>query len=169
MSKPTAGHCTICEKYFTLLHWHHTVPQAVGGKDSLQIPLCSQCHNVLHAHANSILASIRTGRRTKRTFWQNNIEQLNAKPYVQIIVESVQAYEESLPGGKEWMFSARIPDKLYKALRLYKNDTTGLKSIEQALLVCLSEALKSKGYYETDNTLSEASEIQVKKPSTPLW
>lgn len=169
MNKYESGHCTICENYFTLLHWHHTVPQAVGGRDSLQIPLCSNCHNVLHAHANAILASIRNGRSIKRKYWQNSTEEENAKPYVQIIVESVLAYEENTPSGKEWMFSARIPDKLYKALRLFKEDTSGLSSLEQALLACLAEALKNKGYYETNNSLSEKSKGKTKKPPTTLW
>ena len=168
--KYVEGNCTICTKYFTLLHWHHTVPQALGGKDSLQIPLCAQCHNQLHAHAEAIVARTRTGRSIKRRYWANENEERNAKPYIEILVNSILAAVENSVAGKEWMVSSRIPDAVHKALHLYKIDS-GLRNLDQALLLCLAETLKKKGYLNDghDNSHTQAGKSRTKKPSTPLW
>ena len=174
MSKSTQvkyneGSCTICQKHFTLLHWHHTVPQALGGKASLQIPLCAQCHNQLHAHAEAIVARNRTGRSIKRRYWAHEHEELNAKPYIEILVGAIQAAVETAIDGKEWMVSSRIPDAVHKALHLFKIDS-GLRNLDQALLLCLAETLKKKGYLNGhDDTLSQAGKSRAKKSSTTLW
>ena len=168
MVKYKEGHCTICRNYFHLLHWHHTVPQALGGKDSLQIPLCSQCHNVLHANAEAVVASQRRGKPIKRTYWSNPEHEINAEPYLQILVDSILSAK---PSGEEamWMISSRIPDALHKALHLYKIDS-GLKNLDSALLLCLTETLKNKGYLNGhDTTLAPTSKAGTKGPKANLW
>lgn len=167
--KAKSGDCTICRQHFNLLHWHHTVPQALGGKDSLQIPLCSQCHNLLHAHAEAIVASHRNGRKISRVYWSTPEEENNARPYLDILVEAIISTSDTFDESKMWMLSSRIPDALHKALHLFKIDS-GLKNLDQALLICLSETLKNKGYLnEHDSTLRRTGKTGTEKPKTTLW
>lgn len=168
--KYNEGLCTICVKHFTLLHWHHTTPQALGGKDSLQIPLCSQCHNLLHAHAEAVVAQVRTGRQSKRQYWANDTQEQNAKPYLDILVSAILSAADNGVAGKKWMISSRIPDEVHKALHLFKIDS-GLRNLDQALLLCLAETLKKKGYLDgqDDNSQSQTGKSRTKKPSTSLW
>ncbi len=169
MEKYKEGDCTICRQYFTLLHWHHTVPQALGGKDSLQIPLCAQCHNQLHAHSEAIVARMRTGKAITRTYWRTPDEIENAQPYLEILVTAIS----SVPvegAHKMWMISSRIPDSLHKALHLYKVDS-GLRNLDQALLLCLTETLANKGYIENgnDNSQPNSNKSSTKNTKASLW
>lgn len=167
MEKYKQGDCLICRAYFNLLHWHHTVPQALGGKDSLQIPLCSQCHNVLHAHAEAIVARQRNGRKITRQYWNTPDEELNAEPYLAILVNAILSAPEQ-NGNKMWMISSRIPDALHKALHLYKIDS-GLPNLDQALLLCLVETLSNKGYINDNTTHNGTNKVQPKATKAPLW
>lgn len=167
--KHKSGHCTICRNFFNLLHWHHTVPQALGGKDSLQIPLCSQCHNVLHAHAEAVVAARRNGKPITRTYWSNQEQEQNAEPYLQILVDSISSAPQISDQDKLWMISSRIPDALHRALHLYKIDS-GLKNLDSALLLCLTETLKNKGYLNGhDTTLPPTSKTGAKGSKANLW
>lgn len=167
-AKYQEGLCTICTRHFSALHWHHTVPQALGGKDSLQIPLCGSCHTQLHAHAEGIVARQRTGRKVSRNYWANHVEEANARPYIEILVTSILNAPSSL-AGKMMMVQSRIPGDVHRALHLYKMDS-GLRNLDQALLLCLCETLKKKGYLNgNDTTHSPSSEGKPEKPATPLW
>lgn len=162
------GACLICTRHFSALHWHHTVPQALGGKDSLQIPLCGSCHTQLHANADGVVARIRTGRKMTRKYWVNVQEESNAEPYIEILVKAILNAPPSL-AGKEWMVQTRMPDKLHKALHLFKIDS-GLPNLEQALLLCLAETLKKKGYLNgNDESHTQTGQGNSKKPAAPLW
>jgi hypothetical protein len=162
------GLCTICTRHFSALHWHHTVPQALGGKDSLQIPLCGSCHTQLHAHAEGIVARQRTGRKVKRTYWSNPEEETRARPYIEILVTSILNASSSL-AGKVFVVQSRIPAEVHRALHLYKMDS-GLGNLDQALLLCLCETLKKKGYLNgNDKPHSQAGESEPKKPAASLW
>jgi hypothetical protein len=168
-AKAKSGACTICTQHFQLLHWHHTIPQALGGKNSLQIPLCAQCHNQLHAYAEAIVAQRRTGRKIRTSYWANETEELNAQPFVKLLVDSISAAVENSVEGKLWMLSSRIPDNVHKALHLFKIDS-GLRNLDQALLLCLAETLKKKGYLNgNDNSDTQKNQSGAKEPPTPLW
>lgn len=169
MEKYKEGDCTICRQYFTLLHWHHTVPQALGGRDSLQIPLCAQCHNQIHAHAEAIVARQRTGKSIIRQYWRTPQELENAQPFLEILVTAISNAPTS-GDGKMWMISSRIPDALHKALHLYKVDS-GLPNLDQALLLCLTETLANKGYIDNGNDKAHVNshKNRTKNAKTPLW
>jgi hypothetical protein len=167
-AKYQEGLCLICTRHFSALHWHHTVPQALGGKDSLQIPLCGSCHTQLHAHAEGIVAQQRNGRKISRTYWTDHTQEENAKPYLEILVVSIMNAPSSL-AGKFFMVQSRIPAVVHRALHLYKMDS-GLRNLDQALLLCLSETLKKKGYLNgNDKPDSSSSKGEPEKPATPLW
>jgi hypothetical protein len=166
--KYSAGACVICTKYFKQLHWHHTVPQALGGENSLQIPLCATCHGQLHAHAEGVVARQRTGRKSKRSYWANATEEHNAKPYIEVLVNSILNAPTSL-AGKMWKMQSRIPDEVHSALQLFKIDS-GLPNLDQALLLCLAETLKKKGYLNGyDKPDAQAGKSGSKKSAASLW
>lgn len=166
--KYQSGSCTICTRHFSALHWHHTVPQALGGKNSLQIPLCGSCHTQLHAQAEGVVARLRGSKKKPRTYWANDLEERNAKPYTEILVNSIRNAPPSL-AGKEWTVQSRIPDAVHKALHLYKIDS-GLRNLDQALLLCLAETLKKKGYLNgNDNTHKTSGKGDSKESAASLW
>ena len=142
------GNCTICTKWFPLLHWHHTVPQALGGKDSLQIPLCAQCHNLLHAHALAIVARHTTGRKTTKNFWANAVMENNAGEYVKIIVDA--ALSDNV-AGKQYVMQFKASPALHTALQLYKMDSN-VSSLEKAMVLAISETLRRRGYLDNEHS-----------------
>lgn len=169
MAKEVEGNCTICTQYFSLLHYHHTVPRALGGEDSLQIPLCAQCHNVLHAEAEAIVAKKRTGKEISRTYWTSPLHADNARPFLEILVNAMLNADLAPIENKLWIIQARAPDALRRAMQLYKLDS-GLPSMEKALLLCLAETLKKKGYLNgNDKSQSHSGQEKPKKPAAPLW
>lgn len=143
------GDCTICEKWFPLLHWHHTIPQSLGGKDSLQIPLCAQCHNLLHAHSLAIVAKRKTGRKSSKNFWANLTMENNAGPYLQILVEAILS--DAHVSGKEYVMQFKASPALHTALQLYKSDSN-VSSLEKAMILAISETLRTRGYLEDEHS-----------------
>jgi hypothetical protein len=168
MKKYKEGSCTICEQHFTLLHWHHTVPQALGGKDSMQIPLCSQCHNLLHANSEAVVAARRGGKANTRTFWKNTREESNAQPWLEILVDAIENAASVV--GKNYMMRFEAPAHLHRALQLFKMDS-GVTSLDRAVILAISETLRAKGYLN-DNSTEEhqrKSSGNTQTPKTPLW
>ena len=140
--------CTICRYSFELIHWHHTIPQSLGGKDSLQIPLCAQCHNMLHAHGDAIVAARRNGTTIKRKFWKNCQDETNAAPYLEILVSALERGRDVL--GKQYVMSIKASPALHKALHLFKQDSNA-GSLENAMIILLSEQLRNKGYLDNEH------------------
>lgn len=161
------GNCTICTKWFPLLHWHHTVPQALGGKDSLQIPLCAQCHNLLHAHALALEAKHRTGRKITRRFWSNPTMENNAGDYVKIIVDAALAANVK---GKFYVMQFEATPALHLALQLYKMDSK-VSSLEKAIVLAISETLKNRGYLDNEHSKGNQrkGEAGIAGSLTDLW
>jgi hypothetical protein len=143
------GDCTICEKWQALLHWHHTIPQSLGGKNSLQIPLCAQCHNLLHAHSLAIVARKKTGRKSHKNFWATPTMEHNAGPYLQILVEAILSDENVK--GKQYVMSIKASPALHTALQLFKADRN-VGSLEKAMLLAISETLRTRGYLEDEHS-----------------
>lgn len=165
--KYKSGTCVICTNYFNLLHWHHTIPQALGGKDSLQIPLCSDCHNVLHAHAEGIVANIRSSRKISRVYWNNSIKENNARPYLEILVKAILDPPLS-PEDKETKISIPVPYDVHRGLHLLKMDKN-LGSLVNTVLYCIVFTLKSKGILSGNDKHKEEKQKTIKKSKTSLW
>lgn len=123
--------CTICREHFATVQYHHTTPRCYGGEDSLQIPLCATCHNLLHIEAESALA----GRKPRE--WKTAEAQSNAVPYIRLIVEAARTFK----GVKSYSMHLKIPQALYKAL---KDSQQGM-SLEKTILTLLAESLRTKG------------------------
>lgn len=167
-AKYKSGYCTICENHFQLLHWHHTVPRALGGSNSLQIPLCAQCHNQLHAHADGIVASQTSSRKVKRVFWDSQKQLDNALPYIGILVKSITSAKEHGVEDKMWAMQLKVPDNLHKSLIRLKQDSP-LNNMEEVVLMCLGKALKDLGYYETDNAADTKRKSNSKGSIPKMW
>lgn len=166
MDKYKEGNCTICEKHFDLLHWHHTVPQALGGKNSLQIPLCAQCHNLLHANGEAIVASRRTGNGIKRRFWKTSTEETNAAPYLEILVNAILKGRNVQ--GKMYTMHFQATPALHRALQLFKMDS-GVSSLDAAALLLISDQLRTKGYLEHEQGHSKPDQqAQQNSPNGSL-
>ncbi len=160
MEKYNSGSCTICTKHFELLHWHHTIPRSLGGENSLQIPLCAQCHNLLHAHGVAIVAARRSGKGVKRKFWKNTTEEINAAPYLEILVKALLKGDDV--HGKQYVMSFKATPALHRALSLYKKDSSA-QSLEHALIVLISAQLRNMGYLEHETTRHTRSDQRTQQ------
>ena len=143
MGEGSSGHCTICEQFFSVLHWHHTIPQSRGGKDSLQIPLCSSCHNILHANGVAVQARIRGSKKPVRQFWANDRQARLAEPYLQILVQALmlpiaEGYEAQHP------IHLAVDPSLYEMIKLLQSDL-GLSSIEKTIRHSIMQAISERG------------------------
>jgi len=170
MEKYTSGDCTICTKYFSLLHWHHTIPQALGGVNSLQIPLCSDCHNVLHAHANAIVARIRSLKPIKKNFWPRPGDLERAQKWLEILVQSI-LHPPVQQEDKEYKLQTTVPANIHAGLMMLKSELPQLKSLDQAVLYCIAHTLKSRGLHNDNRRTERTSkgESESEKPATDLW
>ena len=170
MQKYGSGTCTICAEYTTMLVWHHTVPQAQGGVDSLQIPLCASCHTILHANADAIIAKIQSGRSIKRTYWKDEATGRRAQKYVGMIVDAVLYQDDN--DGKDYKLNVTVDCTLHKALKLLKNDLEGVTNISDAILYCVHSTLNQRGLLNAKNNRREHPKESKKisrKSRSDLW
>ena len=55
-------HCCICRTTeLEVLHGHHVIPQACGGRDGRVVDICAKHHNMIHVMAVKIATQIRKG------------------------------------------------------------------------------------------------------------
>lgn len=136
--------CCICTKFTRSIHWHHTIPQACGGAESLQIPLCGDCHTQLHSKASAIVARIHGHRKTKLgAYWANPMHEGYAEPWLQILVNAILVP----PAGEGKMVllpSQRVKLDLRYGLELLKRDLGNI-SVANAIMYCIKFTLNSKG------------------------
>lgn len=143
--KYKSGHCTICTEFFSVLHWHHTVPQSRGGKDSLQIPLCGNCHTVLHANAVAVQASLRRGskKKTVRQFWPNAEQEERAAPYLEILVKALMLpIAEGYTG--QHPIQLTVDTETYELIKLLQSDL-GVSSIVKTIVHSIKYTLSERG------------------------
>jgi hypothetical protein len=168
VKKQEDGRCTICAAYTTMLVWHHTVPQAYGGVDSLQIPLCASCHTILHANADAIVAKIQSGKSITRRFWTDDNAADRAKKYVALIVNAT-LYQHEVE-NKEYKLNVVITAELHNALVRLKQDLPGVSTLNDAVLYCVVTTLASRGLYCVGNEEhSEKSAQLTGKSRSDLW
>lgn len=164
-----SGNCTICTEYFTLLHWHHTVPRSLGGENSLQIPLCSDCHNVLHANADAVVAKIRNGKSIKRRFWKTPENAERAERWLGILVNAILSPPVAME-DKGYKTTVEVPQELHKGLNMLKQDLPGVNNLQETVLYCIAETLKSRGLINVreESNPSEGRRL-TKKSKADLW
>jgi hypothetical protein len=137
--------CVVCG-YVTegVTHSHHTTPQAYGGHDSLQVDLCSNCHNNIHAHALALITFQRNGKPIKRRFWNNSEQEARAMPLVQKIVAAEATVD---PEAREITLNVTIDSVTHRKLKLLKQDlaSRGITSLEGTLLFLIHQATARYG------------------------
>lgn len=147
--------CTICDISESVMHSHHTVPQCRGGKESLQIILCSSCHNILHANALYVVSCIKNPKRKRRTlgFWSSPEEEARARPWIEVLVK---AFLTDVPNSDslEHPVSALLSHKDWQLFKILAKDLG--TSQEKALEYCIKFTLAKKG-------------IKHEQTSTELW
>lgn len=157
----SSGPCTICEQYFVVRHWHHTIPRSRGGEDSLQIPLCASCHNTLHANGVAIVARIKGSKKPVQSFWPDVEQERRAKPYLEILVKAlllpiVEGYEAQHP------LHLSVDTPFYEMVKLLQQDL-GAPSIQKTIVHCIQRTLSERGLGNVAKGNREVSQ------SSELW
>jgi hypothetical protein len=160
MGNGSGGTCTICTQYFSVLHWHHTVPQSRGGKDSLQIPLCSSCHNILHANAVALVARSRGSKPKTIQFWASSEQEKRAAPYLEILTKALllpiaPGYEAQHP------IHLTADTSLYEMIKLLQSDL-GASSIEKTIRHAIMQTISERG-------LGNAARNREAQQKSQLW
>jgi len=145
--------CRICLTQCAVLHSHHTVPRSRGGDSSLQIDLCANCHNLLHAEAVHRTARIRNSKLKVRRFWRNPEDEHRAQPFLATLVAALVA---PLPAGckRLHLLSVSVPTPVLDQVRFLQNDLA-IPSLEQTLAYCVNYTLSHKGIQNEKNTSTE--------------
>lgn len=163
--------CCICGKFTRAIHWHHTVPQALGGKDSLQIPLDGDCHTSLHAKASAVLSKM-NGKRKEPVgeFWDDPFAENLAEPWLRILIDAMMNPPVD-PSQKQILLpSISVDAETRFALELLKRDTAGITSMSQVLRYCIELTLKHRGLRNNEQQNSSHSRHKgTGKKRTDLW
>ena len=137
------GSCTICLSSGTVLHMHHTVPQARGGKDSLQIPLCGDCHTILHANALAVVSRIKNPNRKVRRFWKTEAIQDRAERWLQILVAALMTPDENAAAITEHPVGTKLDAEYFQLFKTLAADLGC--SQENTVLYCIKYVLSKRG------------------------
>lgn len=135
--------CLVCEKSTSNIHMHHTVPQCRGGKHSQQIPLCGDCHTVLHAHALHVFTAIKNNRRSTKSYWSNPQHEERAMPFVGIIVNAFMMPIQSGEPSKHPILTT-VDGETMLLLKRLKQDI-GASSIDATLRYCILKTCERQG------------------------
>ena len=92
----------------------------------------------------------------------------NAGPYLQILVEAI-VNDQSVE-GKLYTMMFKAPPALHTALQLYKMDSN-VGSLEKAIVLALSELLKSRGYLDNEHSTRDQHKGKSgsKRSQPRLW
>lgn len=165
------GNCTICTRFFSTLHWHHTIPQALGGVHSLQIPLCGNCHTTLHANADAIVAKMRGGKNIKKNYWPNPGDAERAQEWLGILVNAMLDPSTVNVKDKQFLISTKIDYETHQALVQLKK-MLKVTNLQDVYLFCIANTLKQRGLYNEHKCNSERTKESTgrfEKPKTDLW
>lgn len=139
-----SAQCTICLKHLPVPHMHHTVPRSRGGENSLQIPLCGDCHTVLHANAVYVVSKMRNPKRQAQTFWPTEAVRERAEPWLKILVEALATPDEEAAAVTEYPIGAKLSLEEFRLFKLLAKDLGC--SQEQAVLYCVKYMLQIRGF-----------------------
>lgn len=164
--------CCICGGLTRNIHWHHTVPQALGGVDSLQIPLDGDCHTTLHAKANAVISRL-AGRRKEPVgnFWADPRAEQMAETWLKILVDAMMN-PPVVAGQKEILLPMiKVDVNTRFAMELLKRDTPGMTNMSQVLRYCIEYTLRNKGIKDEskDESTERRSNQKTGKKRAKLW
>jgi hypothetical protein len=139
--------CAICTIRTSAIHWHHTIPQSLGGINSLQIPLCGNCHTTLHSKADALVAFKRGGKPPKQRYWDKIEHEHSADFWLNVLVQSM-LNPPKMQGEKLTLLpSIKVNDGRRKQLGLLKDSLKhqGITNMSQVLEYCVKFTLIQKG------------------------
>lgn len=165
--------CIICTKMTGAINWHHTVPRSLGGTESLQIPVCGDCHTSLHSNALGVVAQINKPRKSNaphKTYWANPADQQRAKHWLQILVQALLLPPISVGDKKTLLPMIAVDSSTRQQLSLMQKDLQGVTNLEQLLLFCINYTLKNRGYKnDKEPQLEEDRHGKNRNRRTHLW
>lgn len=157
----TNASCTICSVHESVMHSHHTVPQSRGGKDSLQIILCSGCHNILHANALYIVSKIRNPKKPAREFWATELQRQRADPWLQILVQALATPNSESALSTEHIVTVKLVGDDFQLFKLLAKDLGC--SQEKAVEYCIKFVLNRRGL-KNEKTKPDLWFLHASKP-----
>lgn len=139
--------CSICGILTSAIHWHHTIPQSLGGTDSLQIPLCGNCHTTLHSKADAIVAYKRGGKEPKHRYWNKLEVEQKADPWLAVLVKAMLNPPKNQGEKLTLMPNIKVNDEVKHQLGLLKETLKhkGITNMSQVLEYCVHFTLIQKG------------------------
>lgn len=139
--------CCICHQWTRNIHWHHTTPQALGGKDSLQIPIDGDCHTTLHAKADAAASFLRGNRNEPPgRYWDSWESEQRAQPYLEILVSSLLNPPISDGEKRIKLANPEVDLPTRELLDRLKKDLPGVTNMSQVIDYCIHYTLRTKGY-----------------------
>ena len=154
------GTCTICLSGGSNLHMHHTIPRSRGGEDSLQIPLCGDCHTILHANALYIVSRIKNPKRKVKRFWANEAIRNRAERWLQILVTALITPDEDAAATTGHQVGTTLSADDFQLFKLLAADLGC--SQENAVEYCVKYVLGKRGF-KNEKTKSELWFLPVPK------
>lgn len=136
--------CTICTCESSALHMHHTVPRSRGGENSLQIPLCGDCHTTLHANAVYLVSKLNNPKRESKTFWVDHATQERAQRWLEILVRALVSASPEQAAITEYPVGTKLKQQEFIAFKQLAKDLGC--SQEKAVEYCIKYVLKIKGF-----------------------
>lgn len=131
--------CSICGKGecdSEVIHIHHVVPQACGGKDGATVPLCSGHHNMIHVLAVKMATAIRNGKSVE-FFWPEGHGKANVAKY--LVGEIVKYTLQSKT--KQYKVVIELDQLERDMLELLKQDH-GVSSLKKAIYSSLNDSFR---------------------------
>jgi hypothetical protein len=139
--------CSICLKNYSVMHSHHTIPQARGGKNSTQVILCATCHNQVHAKALAVISFLNNNRKSVGTFFTIQEYEDRADQFVQLLVQSLQKTE-----NRKHKVCVELSTDTFQQLKLMQKDCS-ISTLEQTVKHCIDRVLLNKGYTQQLSSL----------------
>lgn len=162
--------CCISLEFTRAIQWHHTIPQALGGEDSLQIPLDADSHSTLHSKADAVVAFLKGNRKNPiGNYWDCEEKERRADPWLKILVEAmldppVETDEKLIRLG-----APKVDVFTRAQLDLLKRDLPGVTNLMQVQNYCIQFTLQSKGYKDGKTNRQSASSSGNNNRTSNLW
>jgi hypothetical protein len=136
--------CTICLCKPSVIHMHHTIPRSRGGENSLQIPLCGSCHNILHANALYVVSRLKNPKRAAETFWNSEALRERADRWLKILVEALVTPNEERASITEHLIGTKLSAEDFRLFKILARDLGC--SQENAVAYCVKYVLQKRGF-----------------------
>jgi hypothetical protein len=135
------------------MHSHHTIPRSRGGDDSLQIILCSSCHNLLHANAVHVMARIRNPQKNPpKRFWATPDQASRADRWLKTLVAALSLPVDN-PDSVGHLVGAKLNGSDFQLFKILAKNLGC--SQEKAVEYCIRYTLTSQGIKNDQQTKNE--------------